>query len=155
LKNTDRVLEAGSGYSTLWLARRCAEVVSLEGSEKWKQEVERKAKHSQLDNIKVEGGNTIEMFKRGFSHNPDVVVIDHPGDRVSVFQHILGSPSAHQPRMIIYDNSDRPGDRAAFGLPYGARYEAFSFRGFGPQTLHVWETTVFVSRQPGGAPAIE
>lgn len=38
-----RVLEFGSGWSTLWLADRCAEVVSIESSAVWAAFVEKKS----------------------------------------------------------------------------------------------------------------
>jgi predicted O-methyltransferase YrrM len=35
LQRAHRVLEFGSGYSTLWLAQRVREVIALEDNERW------------------------------------------------------------------------------------------------------------------------
>jgi len=147
LRSTDRVLEVGSGYSTIWLAQRCAKVVSIEESPQWRASVEQNAQLHGLTNIRVESGDSLQLFQEIVPQDRwDVVVIDGPNNRMPIFRHLLSEQREKLPRMVIYDNTDRLQDRDASSLPEASNYQAKSFRGFGPQTVHALETTVFLKK---------
>ncbi|OHB76962.1 MAG: hypothetical protein A2Z25_02650 [Planctomycetes bacterium RBG_16_55_9] len=46
-----RVLEYGAGMSTLWLARRCQHVVSIEGNEFWFRTIDQMLKSQKISNV--------------------------------------------------------------------------------------------------------
>lgn len=141
LHKTDRVLEVGGGYSTLWLSERCQTVCSIEEDLPWAETIDAQARLLHLKNIEVISGDSRSMFGQQMANtNWDVVVIDGPHDRLEIFRHLLTSPSP--PRLVIYDDTDKIENRAALheNIP---GYEWYVYRGFKPQTIHVCETTVF------------
>jgi hypothetical protein len=142
LQHDDRVFEVGSGYSSLWLAQRCREVLSIEESLAWKEQVYFEAKRFGLTNVKLLNGDSRELFTRYLGNEGrEVVVIDSPRDRLSIFHDLVAC--AAKPRLIVYDDTDRIENRDAL-QDLVAGYQANVFRGFKPQTVHACETTIFV-----------
>jgi len=140
LRPYDRVLEAGSGYSTIWLAKRCGLVASIEEVSSWREQVGRQAEHCGLKNVILHAGRSGTVFRELFdAERWDVVVIDSPRDRLGMFRRLVHGP---RPRIVVYDDTDRAENRVALQMRHG--YLARSFVGFKPQTLHACETTVFV-----------
>ncbi len=154
LRKTDRVLEAGAGYSSLWLAERCRAVQSIENSEGWSQRIRSEAARRGSSNLEiVEAEDAPAAFAKLMQQaiadgKPyDVVVIDSPGDRTRMLETLSEVESAIAPRLIVYDNTDRVDDRNAVLAFQSHCYETYQFRGFGPQLVHAWETTVFLKRK--------
>ena len=58
--------EFGSGKSTLWFARRCASISSIETSEFWRDKILKIAESENLNNIKI---YLVDEFSRDFQHN--------------------------------------------------------------------------------------
>jgi hypothetical protein len=142
LQHDDRVFEVGSGYSALWLAQRCREVLSIEESLAWKERVYAKARQFGLTNVKLLDGDSRELFTRYFGNEGwEVVVIDSPRDRLSIFHDLVAC--AAKPKLIVYDDTDKMENRAVLQTSIKG-YQANVFRGFKPQTVHACETTVFV-----------
>lgn len=141
VRSTDRVLEVGGGYSTLWLAQRCQEVVSIEENPAWSDIVSAQARELGLKNVTMLSGDSQSTFSNQSANNCwDVVVIDGPHDRLEIFQALLRQKD--QPRLVIYDDTDKTENRAAV-KEKAPNYHPQTYRGFKPQTLHVCETTVF------------
>lgn len=141
LRQTDRVLEVGSGYSTLWLASRCSAVCSIEESKAWINIVSDRARELNLRNVELLGGDSRSIFAAcNAGRQWDVVVIDGPRDRFEIFRDLMASSS--RPRIIVFDDTDKPENRPALNVDCPG-YARGSYRGFKPQTLHVCETTVF------------
>ena len=140
---TDRVLEIGSGYSSIWLSRRCSAVAAIEESFEWKERIEGIARRISIGNIEFIVDDSFEGYRRKISETPapDVVVIDS-SSRKRIFESLMSSEV--KPRMIIYDDTDRAENRDIGALASVGGYQKNSFRGFKPQCLHVCETTVFV-----------
>jgi hypothetical protein len=141
LRGQDRVLELGSGYSTLWLGARVGEIVSIEESPVWSAKIKDVARRHGLLNVRLIDGKPAADFPRQLAvADWDVVVIDSDGDRVPLFEALVAS--SMRPRLIIYDNTDRDRDRPAArrGIP---GYTRHVFCGFAPHTIHASETTVF------------
>jgi precorrin-6B methylase 2 len=146
LQHDDRVLEVGSGYSSLWLAQRCREVLSIEESLAWKERVDAEARRFGLTDVKLLNGDSRELFTRYFGNEEwEVVVIDGPRDRLSIFHDLVACAS--KPRLIVYDDTDKMENRAVLQTSIKG-YQANVFRGFKPQTVHACETTVFIRENP-------
>ena len=143
LQLNDRVLEVGSGYSSLWLARRSSQVWSIEESSEWEERVTAEAERVKLPNLTIIGGDSLTGFSRLLYENDyDVVIIDGPRDRMKIFEKLLNTETANRPRLIIYDDTDNIENRKALAKSVTG-YETYVFRGFKPQTVHACETTVF------------
>lgn len=147
LRPTDRVLEFGSGFSTLWLAARCDAVLAVEGAIEWSTRVTDRAHQLALRNVRVVQDEPLSAFAR-LRENPwDVVVIDSKDSRREIMREVLSQSENLQPRVIVFDDTDKPEN--IDGIPRALRgWKARVFRGFKPQTLHACETTVLV-RQGG------
>ena len=142
LTSKDGVLEDGSGMSTLWLARRCARVVSFEESPEWRAEVLSRASALRLTNVSVLTGNSAALLQEVTRQDDfSVIVVDGPGDRLALFDAILRLD--HVPRIVIFDNSDRPDNHAAKQMAQQSGYLVKSFRGFPPTLVNATETSVF------------
>jgi hypothetical protein len=143
LRRTDRVLEVGAGYSTIWLAQRCQYVCSIEESSPWASIVTREAHQNGLGNIEILIGDSRLLLNQQLRiANWDVLVIDGSGDRLGMFKDLLSSP--RRPRILIYDDTDKAPNQVALQVATQA-YVRDTYRGFKPQTLHACETTVYQS----------
>ena len=140
LRSTDRVLEVGGGYSTIWLATYCKEVYSIEEDQYWANTVLQHAACKNLSNIKQVIGDSRKLLMNALESKWDVVVIDGPKDRLAIFNDTLASVT--KPRIIIYDDTDKCENIAALTTAVTG-YTKKTFRGFKPQTVHVSETSVF------------
>ena len=154
VRSSDRVLEAGAGYSSLWLAERCQVVHSIEESSEWSQLLRSEAARCRLSNVQIlETRETRDAFANilleatADHERYDVVVIDSPGDRTALFELLTELAAPMAPRLIVYDNTDRPEDRRALLACRNSWYEVRRFLGFGPQLVHASETTVLVKDQ--------
>ncbi len=158
MRKTDSILEAGAGYSSLWLAERGRAVRSIESSVAWSRRLRSEATARGLLNLDiVEAQDTsaafASMMREAIADREpyDVVVIDSPGDRTAMFRMLGEVAPAAAPRLIVYDNTDRIADRSAVSAFQTPRYETHLFRGFGPQLVHAWETTVLLKRKDQNA----
>lgn len=141
VRPADRVLEVGAGYSTLWLAQRCQEVCSIEENEVWSGVVSDQARALGLHNMTILAGDSRAIFADQIASNRwDIIVIDGPRDRLEIFHDLLREEN--QPRIVIYDDTDKLENRAAIEKQT-PNYNQRTYRGFKPQTLHVCETTIF------------
>lgn len=138
----DCVLEDGSGMSTLWLARRCTRVVSVEQSAEWFREVESRAYADRSENIELVHGEALPAFVTAAQEGLfTVIVIDGLGNRLQLLKVALSGKKL--PRMIIYDNSDREQDQEGEALARKAGYDVYAFRGFAPTMVAATQTSVF------------
>lgn len=143
LRPSDRVLEVGGGFSTLWLAKRAAAVVTIEESAEWRSRVAEAAQSTGVRNLQLQDGPSFPAFCVLYpAVRWDGVIIDGPAPRLRVLEEIFREAAWRRPRFIVFDDTDRAENRPAFRLATG--YHAHTFRGFKPQTLHACETTVFV-----------
>jgi hypothetical protein len=112
LRPEDRVFEWGSGNSTLWLAGRVGEVVSVEDSPSWAQTIgaespanvqilSRPSRESEHD----PSGAYVEAILEFPIEHFDLVVID--GSERNECARIAASRVSRN-GLILFDNSDRP-----------------------------------------------
>ncbi|HET6991610.1 MAG TPA: hypothetical protein VFJ43_09820, partial [Bacteroidia bacterium] len=106
LDKNSRVLEFGSGMSTLWYAKRIKEIFSIEHDFHWHKIVLKKIQKQGNTNVHlkfVQNKNKYVRFTRSSSNKFDLIIIDgkYRSDCV------LNNASLIKPGGIIYlDNSD-------------------------------------------------
>lgn len=144
---SDTVLELGSGRSTAWFGERSSKVVSVEPDDLWGAKVRSDLTELALHNCTILGGpircRVDELVRSaGF----DVVIVDFTDevgfDRADAIMLIASGERA--PRVIVLDDSDRPGYQSAFSIP---GYEYTRFVGMKQRPLRATETTIFVRRR--------
>ena len=149
LRPDDRVVEIGSGNSTLWFAERVAEVRSIETDSEWAQRVNEMLAAAGRENAKVVyAPNFDERLTREMMEKASVISIDG-GFRCEA----AAVAAAHAPhaRLIIIDNTDCV-EWASIPQLFERRAAVISaHRSMGPCLLHEWETTlVYMPAAPAG-----
>jgi precorrin-6B methylase 2 len=139
LRHSDSVLEVGGGQSTLWVAKQCAQVWSIEESAAWADSIKSLTQEQGLQNVRIVNEESYSAFGRLVNEYAwDVVIIDGSSDRAAIFETLLRSKN--RPRLIIYDDTDRAENCLKNREISG--YFRNVYRGFKPQTLYVCETTM-------------
>lgn len=157
-----RVFEFGSGASTVWLARRAAQVTSVEHHEGWHARVQScldalgLAGKTNLTLVQTEslpasdpiyvsekageGGKSFEAYARAIETHRDgpfdVIVIDGRV-RAACLQHAKGALA--EGGMIVFDNSHRQRYRRAIE---GSDFDARVLKGLTPTLPYSDETTL-------------
>ena len=130
LKPTDRMLEFGSGRSTLWFARRVASLVSVEHDPRWYERVDASLKEQHLENVtylkKSIQGSPAEytLVPQKFENNTlDIILVDgrlrdecinaslpklKPGGLL-----VLDNADVYLPSQVITPNAHRQGVECA------------------------------------------
>jgi hypothetical protein len=137
-----RVFEYGSGNSTLWLAARVKEVLSVEHDPDWhrrmKQVFQTSSRITYQHHELQSGDYATAIAKSGREF--DLVIIDGR-DRVSCARNSL---SALSPKgVVIWDNSDRDTYKEGYDLLLERGFKRLDFFGTGPISSHGWCTSVF------------
>jgi hypothetical protein len=137
------VFEYGSGYSTLFWAKRCKRLVSVEFDKKWFEELSSLAPaNAEL----IFSPREVEPYVNQIAQRGmfDVIVIDGTGE--SRFPCCQVAPNHLTQRgFIILDNSDLWPESAA-ALRSSGLIQA-DFTGLAPLSCHWHTTSVFFSRQ--------
>jgi len=135
-----KVLEFGSGQSTLYWAARSASVLSYENSVKWLEKMRKKSP----DNVELrlfEGEQTLDELP-ALDFQPDLIVVDGwkrgACARRSIEQFGLKP-------LYILENSDWFPEAAAAMRQAG--FIEIRFKGFGPINGYAWATSLMVSRE--------
>lgn len=104
--HTWRILEIGSGMSTLWLAQRCAQVDSIEADQRWVELLSAEIARRKVANAKIHfRWQAAEMcdFSAWADSRPDLVFIDG-GPRP---QCLVAALAVVKPGGLVYvDNTD-------------------------------------------------
>ena len=141
LGDSMRVFEYGTGLSSLWFAKRVAEVVAVEHDEQWANLIRSEAPA----NCKVELAPDEEVYLKTIqSHAPfDIVVIDglHRSRSAMVSIHNLATAG-----VLIWDNSDWPEFTVCFPALEKQGFKQIGFRGMGPINRQAWETSILYRR---------
>ena len=135
-----RVFEWGSGHSTLWWAERAAEVRAVEDDPTWAQDLAgRLPPHAGVTHLAdgPEYANAIRRFPAAYF---DLVTID--GKSRAACARV--APEFVKPDgMIVYDNSDRRGERDGIAALDAAGWLRIDFFGLAQGTLYRNCTSVF------------
>ncbi len=132
--------EYGSGYSSIFWARRCRSIVSVENDKKWFAKIAGQLPENARYELIEPKAEYVDAINRD-GHQFDVIVIDG--------SHRYECAVAARPRLaddgvIILDNSD--------WLPRVTRFLRDSgliqvdMAGFGPINRYTWTTSLFLSR---------
>jgi len=79
LRPSFKVLELGSGGSTVFFAKRCSQVISIESSEEWRNKVIDHLKHNHINNVEslLLSLNGLKQYLKTLPNNYfDVILID-------------------------------------------------------------------------------
>ncbi|MBK9595496.1 MAG: hypothetical protein IPO57_09120 [Rhodocyclales bacterium] len=79
LSRTSRVLEFGSGMSTIWYARRAAEVYSVEDSKPWFDKVNDFMQKRHIDNVRLHYATDIAEYSQYVANDRtgfDLIAVD-------------------------------------------------------------------------------
>lgn len=143
-RNTDqlRVLEFGSGYSTLWWSHRCQQITSLESDANWFRSLTTLVSTT-TDYQLVDTQDAVAGYPqacRSLSGPFDIVVIDALGRSQCVrnaFSHLA------EAGVVIWDNSDREEDADGYQFLVRHGYKRLDFHGLGPINAYPWTTSLF------------
>ncbi len=146
IRGSSKVFEWGSGMSTLWFERRCAEVWAVEDDPGWCATITRRARKAKV--VLRRGRSYIEAIEGFPAGYFDVISVDG-SHRVECFRRAL----TRLPRggVLIVDNTDN--DRTTHGDLFvidqliedlGSEWKVHRFPGWGPGNFFAWETTVCV-----------
>ncbi len=134
------VFEYGSGNSTLYWARRCKRIVSVEHDPAWHATVHGQCP-ANVEHRLIPDATAYAAAIREYEHEFDVVIIDgiarYECARMAVDK-LAGSG------ILILDNADRESDTAAF-LRSTDLLEV-DMTGFGPINNYPWTTSLFFGR---------
>lgn len=141
-----RVLELGSGRSTVWLARRAGSVVSFEDNEHWLARASELLDDAAIENAELRH-LAVADFARAVAELPaesfDLIVVDFlespQADRVEAVR--AAREKVRPGGYLLLDDSDRPGYAGAWELLAGWRARRFS--GVKDEWPEACETTVF------------
>jgi predicted O-methyltransferase YrrM len=150
MRSNWKVLELGSGRSTVWLARRAGSVVSFEDNEFWiararEMVAEAGVGNAELRELPVQRfAAELELLEDG---SVDLLVVDFleapDAERVEAVR--AGRTKVRPGGYLLLDDSDRPSYQEAYELLNGWRERRFT--GVKDEWPAVCETTIF--RRPG------
>jgi predicted O-methyltransferase YrrM len=140
------IFEFGSGWSTPWLATRCAKLFSLEYDPAWYARIKLALEARGLDNCLLlmvgrdDFATTITAFP---DESFDLVLVDGQDERVGCVE--SAAPKLKRGGLLVLDDSDRPEyrrvDRVLESWPRRV------FIGLKPYPLTASETAIY--RRPG------
>lgn len=144
LKGNEVGIEFGAGISTLFLAERCKQLISIEGDPVWYYRVSSWLKKRAINNVSLKLILDKEMYISEIEKYPDkyfdFILIDGL-HRLEIFINAL--PKVKPGGFIIFDNSDSPPYKRFLDEYYARIKEQYiRIRTIGP--LH--ETTFFVRK---------
>jgi hypothetical protein len=139
-----RVLEFGSGNSTIWWLSRGNSVVSLETNLGWSEKVQTQIveggweDRSELRLVSKISPSELSKFQDA---SFDLIVNDGDGDRVEIIEQILRllSPKG----ILVWDNSDRTEYEGGKKILFSHGFHELKFTGMGPINAYGWITSVF------------
>lgn len=140
------VLEIGSGFSTLWLSRRCARLLSIEADQGWFEHLRGTLAARGLTHVDLQFrwvGTEMSDFSQIPDHSLDLCVVDG-GPRCACAQAAV--PKLKPGGWLYLDNSDTNPDAKAFlrQLAAAGKCTLTAYRGFPPACLYVSEGLVAV-----------
>lgn len=136
-----KIFEYGSGFSSIYWAKRAKSVVSVDDNREWFEKISRKKLKNQniyLKSNKSEYINSVGSFKKTF----DVIIIDGNYRKECAKKAIK---VLRKGGFIILDNSDWFSNTAKSLRESGLIQ--VDFMGFGPINGYTWVTSLFLTRE--------
>lgn len=140
-----KIIEHGSGGSTLWFGQKAKSVLSIEHDDAWLRNVAVAAAGMELNNVEMLKGLTpadVDFISTGF----DLLLVD--GQRKARPYWIEAAPLLVRPGgIVVFDNCNRPAYRQArnFMQGYATHYIYFMVNAPGHEY-----TVTEMYRMPGG-----
>ena len=140
------IFEYGSGSSTLFFARNCKNVTSIETNKMWKNIVEGRLKDSNLENSRIhlmEDGlenENYENFLKDSDKKYDIIILD-AFKRYRCSFNILNA--LKKDGIIILDDSERWNYQRIFDHYEKIGLHRLDFEGISPGQLRLKNSTIF------------
>lgn len=138
------VFEVGSGNSTLWFAKICKKIFSVESEKEWFNKILEKTKN--LDNVEliyVENVNDVKNYDNLL--NSSIMFVDGL-ERENALDYLINNFKNLDLKFVIVDNSDR---QVIFNkiqeFVKVSGWVDIEFVGFGPINRYIWSTTVIIN----------
>ena len=141
-----QVFEFGSGWSTIWYAKHCRHIVSVEDNAGWNQVVEGRVKDQGVKNceLRLASLNDFISIISSFPNDYfDLIIIDSSEEQKNLrIEALEASMSKVRPGgYILLDDSDRPQNTV---LPHSLDdWGVLRFVGIKPFPLMAIETSIF------------
>ena len=141
-----KVLEYGSGSSTLWWASRCGELVSIESNPGWYERTQKVVDTQKQVSYRLETREDIYV-QQDYIESANVIVIDgvHRSKCVDWMIKSIDHDSRNA-NMLIFDNADWY-PNSIRRLRESLDWIQADFHGFGPINDYSWTTSVFINPQ--------
>ena len=137
-----KVLEYGSGNSSLYYLRKGAEITCIEDEENWFNELKKKYLNEEQIKLCNNKKNYVERIEINIS---DIIVIDG-SYRPACAKYLISQMKEKNfsPYFIIFDNSDWfPNSIKA--LDEFLNWHRIDFCGFGPINDYTWVTSIYLN----------
>lgn len=141
LKSDISVFEYGSGFSTLFFAKRVGSIDSIEFNADWYEQIKSSLpKNATITFVEkdIDGNYCRSIFRMGKKY--DLLVIDGR-DRVNCFKQGLNFLT--ESGVILLDDSNRDKYSECFNIAQANGFKFLSFQGLKPTSKKTFETTVF------------
>ncbi|MBL6664937.1 MAG: class I SAM-dependent methyltransferase [Rickettsiales bacterium] len=140
------VFEFGSGASTLFFARNCQKVTSIETNKFWHNIISQRLEENNLTNSKrylMEDGldnENYENFLHNLNQKFDIIIIDSI-KRYQCAIHI--KDFVKENGIIILDDSERKNYQKIFDYYADLGFQQIDFEGIAPGQFKIKNTTIF------------
>ena len=135
------VFEYGSGNSTLWWARRTAQVISCEHDRKWFQKMKPlMPSNVEYMNVNLEPEGTYSAAILQHRDKFDVVLIDGR-DRIQCATNAL--PALKETGIVVWDDAERQQYQKGFDLLTANGFKRLDFTGIAPMHSSGKSTAIF------------
>lgn len=141
---SEKVLEFGSGGSSIWWADRVQNLTCIEDNLEWYEKVQESLNN--LPNVKCEFRKTDDEYSRlDFDSTPSIVVVDG-SCRGKIVQNLIAKKEIldRECKLIIVDNSDWL-PQSISSLSNGLNWIQVDFMGFAPINGYCHATTIFIN----------
>ena len=139
------IFESRSGFSSIWWAKRCKNIVSIEHNEDWYLKIKTLIK--EFTNIEIfllkEHSEYISFLNKLNSYF-DIYIIDGI-QRGEMAKSVVSNILKFGGQIIIVDNSDWYPNILEF-IFFKLNWIRVDFHGFGPINDYTWTTTLFFNR---------
>lgn len=140
LKPGMKVLEFGSGYSTIWLSNLGLYVDAVEDYPSWAAEISAKLNVSSKI-ISVNSIANYAEYSESLSDSYDILIIDNLGNRMECLLNTISHLNAAG--VVIWDNTDGPDWPEIKRTLQNLDFREVSFSGMVAQELNNSKTTLF------------
>lgn len=145
LNEETRLIELGSGRSTLWYAARCGDVVSVEPHDEWARVVKAMLAAERVEaDIRETSISAALQDLLSTQNTYDTCVVDFTETDCTRVDAVRWAAKMQSIRRIVLDDSDRPAYQEAFSDLRS--WECHRFPGFRGHPFAASETTIFERR---------